>query len=162
MNLAIWWNLALGLVNEAADGSSKLKFATGQANSLDNRSTIYSLLQCSPDLSPSDCRNCLYEAIDDYDKCCRGRQGGGVNKPSCIMRWDLYPFFCDERQSAVVFSATSIAGCWRKYPERKKQQIYRDNHSHCRSYRSFYGTSLSHLFPSRKGKKTYEVVKGKS
>ncbi|KAF7852388.1 hypothetical protein BT93_L0935 [Corymbia citriodora subsp. variegata] len=88
---SIWRNLTQRLVPEAANGSSKRKFATGQTELPDNK-TIYSLTQCSPDLSPNDCASCLSEAIDDYDKCCRGKQGGVVYKPSCIFRWDLYPF----------------------------------------------------------------------
>ncbi|KAF8030082.1 hypothetical protein BT93_E2491 [Corymbia citriodora subsp. variegata] len=88
---SIWRNLTQRLVLEAANGSSKLKFATGQTKLPDNK-TIYSLTQCSPDLSTNGCASCLYEAIDDYDTCCRGRQGGVVYKPSCIFRWDLYPF----------------------------------------------------------------------
>ncbi|KAF8017699.1 hypothetical protein BT93_H2787 [Corymbia citriodora subsp. variegata] len=91
INSEIWWDLALGLVNQAADGSSKLKFATGQVNLKDNR-TIYSMLQCSPDLSPDECRRCFYNAIDAYVKCCREKPGVTAYKPSCIFRWDLYPF----------------------------------------------------------------------
>ncbi|KAI6704380.1 hypothetical protein NL676_007342 [Syzygium grande] len=86
-NLRFYNRLALN----AANGSLKLKFATGQTELPDNQ-TIYSFMQCSPDLSANDCVSCLSEAIDDYDKCCRGKQGGGVYKPSCIFRWDLYPF----------------------------------------------------------------------
>ncbi|KAF8017705.1 hypothetical protein BT93_H2793 [Corymbia citriodora subsp. variegata] len=91
MSPAVWWNLTLGVVNEAVDSPLKLKFATGQANLPDNR-TIYSLLQCSPDLSANNCRSCLLEAIDYYDKYGRGKPDSGVYKPSCIFRWDLYPF----------------------------------------------------------------------
>ncbi|KAL3740549.1 hypothetical protein ACJRO7_021775 [Eucalyptus globulus] len=88
---SIWRNLTQTLVWETANGSSKLKFAKGQTKLPDSK-TIYSVTQCSPDLTPNDCESCLSEAIDDYDKCCRGKQGGGVYKPSCIFRWDLYPF----------------------------------------------------------------------
>ncbi|XP_010059682.2 putative receptor-like protein kinase At4g00960 [Eucalyptus grandis] len=91
MSPAVWWNLTLGVLNQAVDSPSKLKFATGQATLPDNR-TIYSLLQCSPDLSANNCRSCLNEAIDYDDKHGRGKQDSGVYKPSCIFRWDLYPF----------------------------------------------------------------------
>ncbi|XP_048132219.1 LOW QUALITY PROTEIN: uncharacterized protein LOC115731047, partial [Rhodamnia argentea] len=89
---AVWGNLTHGLVNKAADGSSRLKYVTGQADLPDNE-TVYSLLQCSPDLLPNDCGSCLNEAINDYYKCCRGWQGGYVYKPSCIFRWELHKFF---------------------------------------------------------------------
>lgn len=89
---AIWRNLTQRLASEAGEGSSNLKFAKGQAALPDNK-TIYSLLQCSPDISPSDCGGCLYKSIDDYDKCCRGSKGGLIYKPSCIFRWELFRFW---------------------------------------------------------------------
>ncbi|KAI6704438.1 hypothetical protein NL676_007400 [Syzygium grande] len=66
----IWRTLMRRLAGEAGEGSSKLKFAKGQAHLPDNK-TIYSLLQCSPDLLPLNCWSCLSKSIDHYDKCCR-------------------------------------------------------------------------------------------
>ncbi|KAK3431934.1 hypothetical protein EUGRSUZ_E04193, partial [Eucalyptus grandis] len=88
----VWRNLMERLVSKASDGTSRLKYATGQNNLPDNK-TIYSLLQCSPDLLPNDCESCLREAIDDYYRCCHGWQGGYVYKPSCNFRWELHKFF---------------------------------------------------------------------
>ncbi|KAK3431903.1 hypothetical protein EUGRSUZ_E03028 [Eucalyptus grandis] len=88
----VWRNLMERLVNKASDGTSRLKYATGQNNLPDNK-TIYSLLQCSPDLLPNDCESCLREAIHDYYRCCHGWQGGYVYKPSCNFRWELHKFF---------------------------------------------------------------------
>ncbi|KAI6706909.1 hypothetical protein NL676_009871 [Syzygium grande] len=85
-------HIAVNQGHKAADGSSRLKYVTGQADLPDNE-TIYSLLQCSPDLLPNDCGSCLNEAIDDYNKCCRGWQGGYVYKPSCMFRWELHKFY---------------------------------------------------------------------
>ncbi|XP_056171986.1 cysteine-rich receptor-like protein kinase 18 isoform X1 [Syzygium oleosum] len=89
---AVWGNLTKRLASKSADGSSRLKYVMGQADLPDNE-TIYSLLQCSPDLLPNDCGSCLNEAIDDYYKCCHGWQGGYVYKPSCMFRWELHKFF---------------------------------------------------------------------
>ncbi|KAL3740547.1 hypothetical protein ACJRO7_021773 [Eucalyptus globulus] len=88
----IWRNFTEELATTASMGTSKLKFATGRTV-LPNFQTMFALLQCSPDLNQTDCQSCLRECINDYQDCCRGKQGGPVQKPSCIFRWDLYRFF---------------------------------------------------------------------
>ncbi|KAI6704382.1 hypothetical protein NL676_007344 [Syzygium grande] len=88
----IWRNLTEELAARASMGTSELKYATG-SKVLPNFQTLYSLLQCSPDLSQIDCQSCLSDCINDYQRCCHGKQGGFVNKPSCILRWELHPFF---------------------------------------------------------------------
>ncbi|KAI6704365.1 hypothetical protein NL676_007327 [Syzygium grande] len=88
----IWRNLTEELAARASMGTSELKFAAG-SKVLPNFQTLYSLLQCSPDLSQIDCQSCLSDCINDYQRCCHGKQGGFVHKPSCIFRWELYPFF---------------------------------------------------------------------
>ncbi|KAL1096816.1 hypothetical protein V6Z11_D06G249400 [Gossypium hirsutum] len=50
-------------------------------------------MQCTPDLSESNCLTCLRTLIRRYTACCRTYQGGYVETPSCRMRWDLYTFF---------------------------------------------------------------------
>ncbi|PKI67026.1 hypothetical protein CRG98_012564 [Punica granatum] len=67
-----WWNHLESLAVTASKGSTRLKFATGEASLPDSR-TIYALLQCSPDLSESDCLRCLIHSIGDYQNCCRGK-----------------------------------------------------------------------------------------
>ncbi|GLT30985.1 hypothetical protein SLA2020_436770 [Shorea laevis] len=88
----IWENLLVGLVRNASAGTSGPKFATGETK-LPPFQTIYALVQCTPDLSQSDCDSCLGQAASDYQNCCHGKQGGGVLKPSCFFRWDLYLFY---------------------------------------------------------------------
>ncbi|PKI67030.1 hypothetical protein CRG98_012568 [Punica granatum] len=67
-----WWNHLESLAVKASKGSTRLKFATGEASLPDSR-TIYALLQCSPDLSESDCLRCLIHSIGDYQNCCLGK-----------------------------------------------------------------------------------------
>ncbi|XP_030515454.2 LOW QUALITY PROTEIN: cysteine-rich receptor-like protein kinase 44 [Rhodamnia argentea] len=81
-----------GAGSEGFDGDVRSQ-VRNRETVLPNFQTMFALLQCSPDLSPLDCQSCLWECINDYQRCCHGKQGGGVNKPSCIFRWDLYPFF---------------------------------------------------------------------
>ncbi|KAM1593194.1 hypothetical protein ACFX1Z_036587 [Malus domestica] len=76
---------------EAAAGGSLRKFAFGNT-SAPTFQTIFALAQCTPDISEQNCRDCLVVAfvyIDDF----YGKVGGGVNKPSCYFRFDLYPFY---------------------------------------------------------------------
>ncbi|GKV19277.1 hypothetical protein SLEP1_g29563 [Rubroshorea leprosula] len=89
----IWESLMDGLVRNASAGTSRLKFATGEANLLTQFQKIYALTQCTPDLSQRDCDFCLRQCVLNFESCCRGKQGGGVQKPSCFLRWDLYPFY---------------------------------------------------------------------
>ncbi|PPD85453.1 hypothetical protein GOBAR_DD17610 [Gossypium barbadense] len=77
------------------------KFATSEAN-VSGFQTLYSLLQCTPDLTTSDCNTCLRGAIADLPNCCDGKQGGRVLTPSCSIRNELYPFY---NQTAVSVSA---------------------------------------------------------
>lgn len=72
----------------AATGGSQKKFAT---DSVINTAfqTIYGLGQCTPDLSPSDCNTCLVDAIGAF----KVTQGGRILLPSCVVRYEVYPFF---------------------------------------------------------------------
>ncbi|XVE84668.1 hypothetical protein DITRI_Ditri17bG0031600 [Diplodiscus trichospermus] len=54
---------------------------------------LYSLVQCTPDLSRDDCNTCLRGAIAALSVCCSGKQGGRVLTPSCNVRYELYPFY---------------------------------------------------------------------
>ncbi|XP_057446458.1 cysteine-rich receptor-like protein kinase 25 isoform X2 [Lotus japonicus] len=55
--------------------------------------TVYFLAQCTPDLSPSDCRTCLSGAIGELPICCDRKQGARVLFPSCNIRYELFPFY---------------------------------------------------------------------
>ncbi|GLU23237.1 hypothetical protein SLE2022_392600 [Rubroshorea leprosula] len=88
----IWQSLLDSLVGNASAGPSRLKIAKGEAR-LTPFATIYAYMQCIPDLSQVYCNICLRRSMSDYQVCCNGQQGGVVAKPSCFLRWDLYPFF---------------------------------------------------------------------
>ncbi|ESW15184.1 hypothetical protein PHAVU_007G051200 [Phaseolus vulgaris] len=85
-------------LNETADeavgsGSGGEKFATKETD-IDIFQKLYCLVQCTPDLSPRDCRSCLNSLINsDLPRCCAGRQGGRVLYPNCVIRFEIYPFF---------------------------------------------------------------------
>uniref|UniRef100_A0A5B6YSG1 Non-specific serine/threonine protein kinase n=1 Tax=Davidia involucrata TaxID=16924 RepID=A0A5B6YSG1_DAVIN len=80
------------VVSRAQMGSSTLMFATGKKNFSDYR-TIYALMQCTPDLSSTDCGDCLGWALRSYRTCCNRRKDVTILRPSCIFQYNLDPFF---------------------------------------------------------------------
>ncbi|GAB4826723.1 hypothetical protein Ancab_039998 [Ancistrocladus abbreviatus] len=80
------------LAAKAATGGSGKKFATMAAN-FTSFQTLYTLPQCTPDLSENDCNQCLTECTGSMPSCCGGKQGGRVIFPSCNMRFETYPFY---------------------------------------------------------------------
>ncbi|KAL1095737.1 hypothetical protein V6Z11_D06G176400 [Gossypium hirsutum] len=86
-------DLMKSLVNRAAyDDQSGKRFATGEANFTSSQ-TLYSLVQCTPDLTDALCFRCFQSAIAELPMCCDGKQGGRVLLPSCNIRYDMFPFF---------------------------------------------------------------------
>lgn len=72
---------------------------------LKNLLALYGLMQCTPDLVPADCVECLEESVGDYDELdFRGKQGGIIAYPSCFFRWDLYPF-------SMAFNPSKSSNC---------------------------------------------------
>ncbi|XP_020971052.1 cysteine-rich receptor-like protein kinase 25 [Arachis ipaensis] len=73
--------------------TGKKKFATEEAD-LPEFQKLYCLAQCTPDLSPEDCRSCLNVSINgNVPRCCGGREGGRVMYPNCMIRFELYTFY---------------------------------------------------------------------
>ena len=85
----------VGLIEKATHNSSERDmFETGEANF--NASTkIYGLVQCTPDLSGSNCSTCLENIFSRITNCCLGKQGARILVPSCNFRYELYPFYGD-------------------------------------------------------------------
>ncbi|KAL5839838.1 hypothetical protein ACOSQ4_012446 [Xanthoceras sorbifolium] len=83
--------LMLSLMKEAAIQAAKdtKKFATRKGYSITSR-TIYTLVQCTQDLSNNDCSGCLQEAISGLPT---GRIGGTTLLPSCNCRYELDLFY---------------------------------------------------------------------
>uniref|UniRef100_A0A803PT46 AP2-like ethylene-responsive transcription factor PLT2 n=1 Tax=Cannabis sativa TaxID=3483 RepID=A0A803PT46_CANSA len=85
-----------GVLNKVADqavsSESAKKYATEEENFTSSQ-TLYSLAQCSSDATTSFCNTCLLSAIGFIPGGCGGRRGGVVYLPSCIIRFELYPFY---------------------------------------------------------------------
>ncbi|XP_031261168.1 putative receptor-like protein kinase At4g00960 [Pistacia vera] len=82
--------LMSSLIKEAV-GSSKF-FATKEVN-LSTVTRLYGLAQCTPDIVLSECNICLDDCVSEISECCYGKEGGRVNKPSCNIRFEMYPFY---------------------------------------------------------------------
>ncbi|KAL1296194.1 cysteine-rich receptor-like protein kinase 25 isoform X2 [Arachis hypogaea] len=85
-------------LNQTADEAANApmgakKFATKEA-AISIFQNLYCLAQCTPDLSPEDCRSCLDGLINsNLPECCAGKQGGRVLYPNCNIRFEIYPFY---------------------------------------------------------------------
>ncbi|GMJ14610.1 cysteine-rich RLK (RECEPTOR-like protein kinase) 25 [Hibiscus trionum] len=100
-------SLMKSLMNRVAyDDQSGKKFATGEANFTGSR-TLYSLVQCTPDLNDALCFRCLQSAIASIPMCCDGKQGGRVLLPSCSIRYDMSLFYRLNGTASVVLPSPS-------------------------------------------------------
>ncbi|AES98412.2 cysteine-rich receptor-kinase-like protein [Medicago truncatula] len=84
--------LLYDLKTEAATGDSMKKYATRNVTG-PNFQDIYSLMQCTPDLSYLDCNQCLDQAIASLPSCCVNKVGGRAIRPSCNLRYENYRFY---------------------------------------------------------------------
>ncbi|OVA13146.1 Gnk2-homologous domain [Macleaya cordata] len=71
--------------------ASPVLFATGEME-MEGSEKLYGLVQCTRDLSSSDCKKCLDDAVNEIPSCCDGKRGGRVVGGSCNFRYELYPF----------------------------------------------------------------------
>lgn len=80
----------------ATSGRIDRKFATKEARfggNLSNLNTLYTLVECTPDISLKDCRSCLRMVIGNTTELCNVKAGCTLMCPNCNMRYDIYPFY---------------------------------------------------------------------
>ncbi|XP_020092881.1 cysteine-rich receptor-like protein kinase 6 [Ananas comosus] len=98
------------LMNAVADraaNDTQRRFATGEVtNFTEAFPTIYGLAQCTPDLSASDCRQCLGGLIGEMPQYFAGRQGGRILGVRCNLRYEVYSFY-DGAPSLTLSSAAA-------------------------------------------------------
>ncbi|XP_021766967.1 cysteine-rich receptor-like protein kinase 25 [Chenopodium quinoa] len=82
-------NMMSVIANRAPFDGSQKKFATYITN-FTAFGTLYGLGQCTPDLSPNDCKSCLENGASKLSTLV---QGARYFQPSCFVRYELYPFF---------------------------------------------------------------------
>ncbi|KAF3320990.1 putative receptor-like protein kinase [Carex littledalei] len=77
----------------AVNNSTKL-FATGVATNFSTEyPIIYGLVQCTPDMTKSQCQDCLQHLIDDFPKFVSGRIGARTIGIHCNIRYESGPFY---------------------------------------------------------------------
>ncbi|GMH20840.1 hypothetical protein Nepgr_022682 [Nepenthes gracilis] len=90
------FNKALGALFDRIDSKAiKLKnqgFGKGETK-LSPFETLYGLVQCTRDLSPLACAQCLAIALENFVGFCSDKKGCQVIYSSCYVRYELYPFF---------------------------------------------------------------------
>ncbi|KAJ4958900.1 hypothetical protein NE237_026011 [Protea cynaroides] len=74
------------LVSQASSSSSTDMFATNNEN-YTSFQRIYGLVQCTPDISQSDCNRCLIGSLAQIPRCCSGSRSGGIFRPSCNLMY---------------------------------------------------------------------------
>ncbi|KAL3740622.1 hypothetical protein ACJRO7_021830 [Eucalyptus globulus] len=82
----------------ASVGNSGKKLAVAEA-SFTSLQKLYTLAQCTPDLTVLECNTCLRATIAGLP---RGKQGGRLFTPSCSMRFELYPFYNASAMAVLV------------------------------------------------------------
>ncbi|WZZ75931.1 hypothetical protein YC2023_087301 [Brassica napus] len=86
------WDDLIGNLIDTASSKSNPKYYAAHTKQLNVSTYIYGFMQCTKYLTSWDCTGCLRQSVDEYRSCCRGSQGGSIARPSCFMRWELYPF----------------------------------------------------------------------
>ncbi|KAI3682891.1 hypothetical protein L1987_83242 [Smallanthus sonchifolius] len=81
----------MGRLAKRAPSNEKEMFAYDEL-SYNETETVYGYVQCTPDLSGSDCNRCLQVSIDRLPQYCHGRVGARVLAASCNVRIEIYKF----------------------------------------------------------------------
>ncbi|PWA76602.1 cysteine-rich RLK (RECEPTOR-like protein kinase) 26 [Artemisia annua] len=77
---------------QASNGGPLKKFASGNTKGPDF-TTIYALVQCTPELSKQECNYCLEDIINRIPNLCNGKVGGRIILHTCNLRYDIKLFF---------------------------------------------------------------------
>ncbi|XP_059461785.1 putative cysteine-rich receptor-like protein kinase 9 [Corylus avellana] len=89
--------LASSLSNVASGskkfGTNEVKFTASQ--------TLYTLVQCTLDMSGYDCNWCLQIAMKNLSGFCGGKKSGRVMLLSCFLWYDVYPFYLTVNTTSV-------------------------------------------------------------
>ncbi|MFS7905203.1 putative protein kinase RLK-Pelle-DLSV family [Helianthus anomalus] len=84
-------NYLMGQLSKRASNDLKKMFAYDEV-SYNDTEKIYGYVQCTPDLTGSDCSKCLQESIDRLRPYCYGKKGARLVAASCNVRFEIYKF----------------------------------------------------------------------
>ncbi|PRQ31255.1 putative protein kinase RLK-Pelle-DLSV family [Rosa chinensis] len=103
------------LRDRATSGDSRKKYAAGHAfvpapaGRADDREPIYAHAQCTPDMDKVNCSNCLNSCISAIPRCCSGKSGTRVLRPSCNIRFEYNLFYNSTADSELNISVSAPA-----------------------------------------------------
>ncbi|KAJ8451778.1 hypothetical protein Cgig2_007261 [Carnegiea gigantea] len=80
------WDIISKAVEHASGG-----IGTGKVDLPDSH-TLYGAAQCTTDLRPFDCAQCLGAAVKEFDDFCKPKRGCRVYLSSCAVRYEIYNF----------------------------------------------------------------------
>ncbi|GJR82120.1 putative receptor-like protein kinase, partial [Tanacetum coccineum] len=86
---------------QASNGGPLKKFASGNTKGPDF-TTIYALVQCTPDLSKQECNHCLEDLISQIPDLFNGKVGGRILVRMCNFRYDIQLFFNESDIALVI------------------------------------------------------------
>ncbi|EOA22246.1 hypothetical protein CARUB_v10002832mg [Capsella rubella] len=75
-----------------AKNSSVLRYYSAEKAGFTEFPDVYMMMQCIPDITPQECKQCLEHCLMYYRKDYQGRRGGMSSLPSCFFRWDQHSF----------------------------------------------------------------------
>jgi hypothetical protein len=76
--------------------NSTRRYATGRMDVSSTFPTLYSLAQCTPDLTPADCSECFHNISKLTTKYFAGQKGGRILRLRCNIRYEVYQFYLGE------------------------------------------------------------------
>lgn len=85
-------SLLEGLMNRTAAGGQRKKFAVSKTSG-PSLQTLYSLMQCTPEISERDCIDCLTWNIGRIPIRCNTKMGCRQATVSCNLRYDTFRFY---------------------------------------------------------------------
>ncbi|KAJ0096366.1 hypothetical protein Patl1_28820 [Pistacia atlantica] len=83
-------DLMNSLAHEAVSSSN---FFAAEDVNFTTVTRLYGLVQCTPNIVSSECYTCLAACVSEIRKYCNGKEGGRISKPSCRIRFEIYPFY---------------------------------------------------------------------
>ncbi|KAK9681667.1 hypothetical protein RND81_10G018900 [Saponaria officinalis] len=111
---------------KASSGPLEKKFATKESKFTGNLSklnTLYTLVECTPDISLRDCKRCLQMTIGNTSELCNLRAGCTVMCPNCNLRYDIYPFYGDAVGLFPGSSSPSLSGGTTRNAVRRRRAV---------------------------------------
>ena len=84
---------AVGKATAQASAAGSAGLGRGREDQYTPFVTVYGLAQCTRDLAPLACAQCLSTAVSRFGGYCGARQGCQINYSSCRVRYEIYPFY---------------------------------------------------------------------